>query len=201
MDNSEIWVRETTRTSRSRPPDRVESRKRQVRTFKTIATNVRFRFHPAERASRLFRSLPRKFLHPKWIADDSPNSHSHQGQGISVRENGSSVNCRQGGDQPLRHNPGKRRENPAKAGSGDQFHRGKWRRERDSNPRYRCRYTRLAGVRLRPLGHLSSAYPLSRPGSMFKSGIGNLVQSRARSGEKSGDKLKTGRNLKVRYPV
>src|SRR3989304_1145097 len=34
--------------------------------------------------------------------------------------------------------------------------KGKWRRERDSNPRYPFKgYTRLAGVRLRPLGHLS----------------------------------------------
>ncbi len=33
-----------------------------------------------------------------------------------------------------------------------------WRRERDSNPRYRLsQYTRLAGERLRPLGHLSKA--------------------------------------------
>ncbi len=32
---------------------------------------------------------------------------------------------------------------------------GQWRRRRDSNPRYRFRYTPLAGERLRPLGHLS----------------------------------------------
>ena len=31
-----------------------------------------------------------------------------------------------------------------------------WRRGRDSNPRYRFRYTPLAGERLRPLGHLSN---------------------------------------------
>ena len=31
----------------------------------------------------------------------------------------------------------------------------RWRRGRDSNPRYRSRYTPLAGERLRPLGHLS----------------------------------------------
>ena len=31
----------------------------------------------------------------------------------------------------------------------------RWRRGRDSNPRYRSRYTPLAGARLRPLGHLS----------------------------------------------
>ena len=32
----------------------------------------------------------------------------------------------------------------------------KWRRRRDSNPRYRSRYTPLAGERLRPLGHVST---------------------------------------------
>ncbi len=30
-----------------------------------------------------------------------------------------------------------------------------WRRERDSNPRYGFPYTRVPGVRLQPLGHLS----------------------------------------------
>ena len=30
-----------------------------------------------------------------------------------------------------------------------------WRTERDSNPRYGCPYTRVPGVRLQPLGHLS----------------------------------------------
>jgi hypothetical protein len=34
--------------------------------------------------------------------------------------------------------------------------RENWRRRRDSNPRYRFRYTPLAGERLRPLGHLSA---------------------------------------------
>ena len=32
-----------------------------------------------------------------------------------------------------------------------------WRREWDSNPRYACTYTRFPSVRLKPLGHLSSA--------------------------------------------
>ena len=31
-----------------------------------------------------------------------------------------------------------------------------WRRERDSNPRYRFQYTRFPGVLLQPLGHLSN---------------------------------------------
>jgi hypothetical protein len=30
-----------------------------------------------------------------------------------------------------------------------------WRREWDSNPRYAFTYTRVPGVRLKPLGHLS----------------------------------------------
>ncbi len=32
---------------------------------------------------------------------------------------------------------------------------GRWRTERDSNPRYAFTYTRVPGVRLQPLGHLS----------------------------------------------
>jgi hypothetical protein len=36
-----------------------------------------------------------------------------------------------------------------------------WRRGRDSNPRYRSRYTPLAGERLRPLGHLSVALQIA----------------------------------------
>ncbi len=33
-----------------------------------------------------------------------------------------------------------------------------WRRERDSNPRYGLTYTRFPGVRLQPLGHLSTSF-------------------------------------------
>jgi hypothetical protein len=33
---------------------------------------------------------------------------------------------------------------------------GKWRTERDSNPRYAFTYTHFPGVRLQPLGHLST---------------------------------------------
>ena len=33
----------------------------------------------------------------------------------------------------------------------------KWRRERDSNPRYRKRYNRFRVCRIRPLCHLSAA--------------------------------------------
>ena len=40
---------------------------------------------------------------------------------------------------------------------------GKWRRERDSNPRYGFPYTRVPGVRLKPLGHLSAAGPSGGP--------------------------------------
>ena len=37
----------------------------------------------------------------------------------------------------------------------DEFWIKKWRRERDSNPRYSFPYTRFPGVLLQPLGHLS----------------------------------------------
>ena len=59
--------------------------------------------------------------------------------------------------QPLPHNPRKQRENPAAAGSGERFHKGKWRRRRDSNPRDGSPSAPLAGVCLRPLGHISAA--------------------------------------------
>src|ERR1700732_5211049 len=36
--------------------------------------------------------------------------------------------------------------------------KGYWRRERDSNPRRALTLTPLAGVRLRPLGHLSAPW-------------------------------------------
>ena len=58
--------------------------------------------------------------------------------------------------QPLPHNPRKQRENPAAAGSGERFHKGKWRRRRDSNPRDGSPSAPLAGVCLRPLGHISA---------------------------------------------
>ena len=35
-----------------------------------------------------------------------------------------------------------------------------WRREWDSNPRYAFTHTRFPSVRLKPLGHLSSAFGL-----------------------------------------
>ena len=41
----------------------------------------------------------------------------------------------------------------------------KWRRERDSNPRYGYPYTRVPGVRLRPLGHRSAGLFGQRPRS------------------------------------
>ena len=42
-----------------------------------------------------------------------------------------------------------------------------WRRERDSNPRYAFTYTRVPGVRLKPLGHLS-AVPAPRQGEAVR---------------------------------
>ena len=74
--------------------------------------------------------------------------------------------------QPLPHNPRKQRENPAAARSGERFREGKWRRDRDSNPGDGFPPTRVPGVRLRPLGHLSvgMCYRI-RPG-MRKAGTG-----------------------------
>src|SRR5690606_1044914 len=64
--------------------------------------------------------------------------------------------CSEGASAKLTaHNPRKQRENPATAGSGERFRGGKWRRGRDSNPRDSCPSAPLAGVCLRPLGHLS----------------------------------------------
>ena len=69
------------------------------------------------------------------------------------------------GAQPLPHNPRKQRENPAVAGSGERFRRGKWRRRWDSNPRGALTPTPLAGERLRPLGHVSvNAYSRASDG-------------------------------------
>lgn len=48
---------------------------------------------------------------------------------------------------------------------------GSWRRGWDSNPRYRLRYTPLAGERLRPLGHLSTRVAVAEE-SAFSKGIG-----------------------------
>ena len=49
--------------------------------------------------------------------------------------------------------------------------RGKWRRGRDSNPRYHLWYTPLAGERLRPLGHLSGPALIG----VFRTSIKTLV--------------------------
>src|SRR5690606_34624221 len=69
------------------------------------------------------------------------------------------------GAQPLLHNPRKQRKNPAAAGSGERFRGGKWRRERDSNPRDGSPPTHFPGVRLRPLGHLSVGRYLASGGA------------------------------------
>ena len=57
--------------------------------------------------------------------------------------------------QPVLHNPRKQGRNHAGAGSGERFCWGKWRRRRDSNPRDGSPSAPLAGVCLRPLGHIS----------------------------------------------
>ena len=66
-----------------------------------------------------------------------------------------------------------------------------WRRERDSNPRYGFPYTHFPGVRLQPLGHLSSAERhrlirrvafakrLSGPGAGFPQVSGDIYELEA----------------------
>ena len=46
---------------------------------------------------------------------------------------------------------------------------GRWRRGWDSNPRYAFTYTRVPGVRLKPLGHLSAGALLCRASGAFSS--------------------------------
>lgn len=58
---------------------------------------------------------------------------------------------------PALQSPGRHEENatPAEARMNCSNFASCWRRERDSNPRYRFRYTHFPGVRLQPLGHPS----------------------------------------------
>ena len=70
-------------------------------------------------------------------------------------ENASGPPGGSGGAQPHPHNPRKQRKNPTAAGWGERFREGKWRTERDSNPRDGSPPTHFPGVRLRPLGQLS----------------------------------------------
>jgi hypothetical protein len=52
---------------------------------------------------------------------------------------------------------------------GEMIGEASWRRERDSNPRYGFPYTHFPGVRLQPLGHLSSTrHGLIRPHAFAK---------------------------------
>src|SRR6056297_4243603 len=65
------------------------------------------------------------------------------------------------GAQPLPHNPRKQRKNPGAVRWRERFRGGKWRRDRDSNPGDGFPPTRVPGVRLRPLGHLSVGFSLT----------------------------------------
>ena len=72
---------------------------------------------------------------------------------------------------------------PAETLSEAKLSRAKlWRRERDSNPRYRCRYTRFPGVRLRPLGHLSGATGIYAQGLTAQEPSGAYAQTFRRIG-------------------
>ena len=68
-------------------------------------------------------------------------------------------------------------------------HHIKWRRGRDSNPRYGCPYTRFPSVLLRPLGHLSA---LSTPASPLEPGGGQETPG--------GRSWRRGRDSNPRYP-
>lgn len=79
-----------------------------------------------------------------------------------AQENVSGCCGEDAGAKLLQHNPRKQRKNPAAAGSGERFLKGKWRSGRDSNPRDGFPPAPLAGVCLRPLGHRSAGGDNSR---------------------------------------
>ena len=65
------------------------------------------------------------------------------------------------------------------------LHSTKWRRERDSNPRYGVKpYTHFPGVLLKPLGHLSASTTILLQPSLVRSPLGScLARSRQVSPE------------------
>jgi hypothetical protein len=91
----------------------------------------------------------------QFITSPAPNRRSHEVRRISALRDRFRAPRAKTSAQPLSHNPRKQWKNPAAAGSGERFRGGKWRRDRDSNPGDGFPPTRVPGVRLRPLGHLS----------------------------------------------
>ena len=87
------------------------------------------------------------------------------------RETGSGAPGAGASAQPHLHNPRKQRKNPAAAKSGERFRKGKWRRERDSNPRFgNLQIARPAPVSPTKASHQSSpsavaAVPMMRTSS------------------------------------
>jgi hypothetical protein len=94
--------------------------------------------------------------------------------------------CAGASAQPVTHNPRKQRKNPAAAGSGERFREAKWRRRRDSNPRDGSPSAPLAGVCLRPLGHVSDCGS-SRDG-------GGETRRNSRQGQDRGTGLRVPRD-------
>ena len=92
-----------------------------------------------------------------------------------AQENVSGCCGEDAGAKLLQHNPRKQRKNPAAAGSGERFLKGKWRSGRDSNPRDGFPPAPLAGVCLRPLGHRSAGGDNSRLPRKTRT-IGRLVR-------------------------
>ena len=104
-----------------------------------------------------------------------------------AQENVSGCCGEDAGAKPLQHNPRKQRKNPAAAGSGERFREGKWRRRRDSNPRDGSPSAPLAGVCLRPLGHVSADPYMDR--ATRKQGLSDAhIATRTMIGDKSTPK-------------
>ena len=106
------------------------------------------------------------------------------------RETASRPACAGASAQPVTHNPRKQRKNPAAAGSGERFREAKWRRRRDSNPRDGSPSAPLAGVCLRPLGHVSDCGSSRDGGGETRR---NSRQGQDRGTGRRGAKRKGGR--------
>ena len=114
-------------------------------------------FSPNATCVEVLRSRLQKMLLFQHPIRNSPNGRSHEVQRKARRENGFCADCWHVGVQPVLQTPLKTRKNPAAAGSRERFRRGKWRRGWDRTHDTRLTYTPLAGERLQPLGHLSTA--------------------------------------------
>ena len=142
-------MRETGRCAHPRPK-RIICQLLTYHSFRSRSQQTQTRLQPKQ-----FRRLD--FIVPlQRLIRISASGRSQQVQRILARRDRFQAFDAAGGEQPLPHNPRKQRKNPGAAKAGETVRESKWRRRRDSNPRYRFRYTPLAGERLRPLGHVSA---------------------------------------------